>query len=515
MMLFALALASAGSHGLVYDRLADRLAAHGTIGKVVAGLADRMVDVRVGPSTDEPDDSDDGDSGDADETVHLEVIPPIPPLPPEAPRAPLAPGAPRPPGLPGAMMSGDEQHMMDAQRRVFEVTRRSADAARRGADAQRKVHDFRFEFHTDERTLPLFSETGKDIPTADLLQRIASTAGWSMTIVGSPGEKVSIDVKNVDPRQALRTVLQQSGAMGVLKRERLVVVASPDKGSGGLFIEQRSKHDSSLHGPHSEIGPKNDLVRIFQGDVTVPQGTVVQGDVVCVGGSIELEPGSVVQGDVNAVLGSVTVDQGALVLGQAVSVLGVVDVARGGQVMGEHVQIGLGKIFRTRSRRGSFFSHLGPFGFFPTLALFALVYLLGLLALRMWPERVQLVGHAMFESPLRSFVIGFLCWLLLVPTVVLLAISIVGIPLLPLLPIAIFLSIVLGLSSLALRLGEALPAGPGQRFVPPAALGMGMTVMLLLAFVPWLGVSMLALLQFFALGAAVGSRYGRALPPHV
>ena len=68
---------------------------------------------------------------------------------------------------------------------------------------------------------------------------------------------------------------------------------------------------------------------------------------------------------------------------------------------------------------------------------------------------------------------------------------------------------------MALRIGEALPAGPGQRFVPPAALGMGMAVLLLVAFVPWLGISILALLQFFALGASVGSRFGRALPPHV
>ena len=96
----------------------------------------------------------------------------------------------------------------------------------------------------------------------------------------------------------------------------------------------------------------------------------------------------------------------------------------------------------------------------------------------------------------------------------LLAISIVGIPLIPLLPVIIFLSIVIGLSSFALRIGESLPAGPGQRFVPPAALGMGMAVLMLVAFVPWLGISILALLQFFALGASVGSRFGRALPPH-
>src|SRR5207237_6041706 len=199
----------------------------------------------------------------------------------------------------------------------------------------------------------------------------------------------------------------------------------------------------------------------------------------------------------------------------AVAVLGTVDVARGAQVMGEHVNVGLGKFFnRGSTRHRGWLTGLGPFGLFPTVALFALMYLFGLVVLRMWPDRVRNVGFAMFENPVRSFTVGFLCWLLLLPLVVLLAISIVGIPLIPLLPVIIFLSIVMGLSSFALRIGEALPAGPGQRFVPPAALGLGMVVLLLLAFVPWLGVSILALLRFFALGASVSSRFGRALPPH-
>jgi uncharacterized membrane protein len=269
------------------------------------------------------------------------------------------------------------------------------------------------------------------------------------------------------------------------------------------------------HGTRRHNG--RDVVRVFQGDLELQQGQIVQGDVVCVGGSIEVTPGSVVQGDAVAVGGSVRVDEGALVMGQAVSLLGSVDVVPGGQVMGEHVVVGFGKLFSRSSRSArhhAWLTGLGPFGLFPTIALFALMYLIGLVVLRMWPERVRNVGFAMFENPVRSFTVGFLCWLLLLPLVVLLAISLVGIPLIPLLPVIVFLSIVIGLSSFALRIGESLPAGPGQRFVPPAALGMGMAVLLLVAFVPWLGVSILALLQFFALGAAVSSRYGRALPPH-
>jgi len=336
-----------------------------------------------------------------------------------------------------------------------------------------------------------------------------------MTLVGAPKEKIDIDLRNVDSREALRQVLKEGGAMGVLKNDKLVVVASPDPHTAGMLIERTESSRHMRHSGHRGLQRGRDMVKVFQGDLTVPAGKVVQGDVVCVGGSVELEAGSVVQGDAVAVAGSVNVDEGALVMGQAVAVLGSVDVARGAQVMGEHVQVGVGKLFGgSTSRHRGWLTGLGPFGLFPTIALFALIYLVGLLVLRMWPDRVRNVGFAMFENPVRSFTVGFLCWLLLLPLIVLLAISIVGIPLIPLLPVIIFLSIVIGLSSFALRIGESLPAGPGQRFVPPAALGMGMAVLMLVAFVPWLGISILALLQFFALGASVGSRFGRALPPH-
>ena len=510
MSIAALLIAASASHGLLYETVLDQLSQHGAHGaqaamsKAFAGLADSMITLDV--SSDEDKDAKDA-ADDPDDVERLEVIPPAPPAPPVAPLPPIPPLGPD--------ASAAEQRAHDQRVQARDRAQAALDRAQAAVDRAHGT-SIHLELHREaEPPLPPFSETAKQVGTVDLLHRIARTAGWSMTLVGSPRETVDIDVKDADPREALRQVLKQSGAMGVLKRDRLVVVASPGESTSGLLVEQSSRHGKRHGGGSTRGSGSNDITRIFQGDITVPQGTVVQGDVVCVGGSIELEPGSVVQGDAVAVMGSVTVDEGALVLGQGVAVLGEVDVRRGAQVMGEHVQIGLGRLFSHSRRSHSFLSSLGPFGLFPTLALFALTYLLGLLGLRMWPDRVRMVGHAFFESPVRSFFIGFLCWLLLLPLVVLLCISIVGILLLPLLPVVIFLSIVLGLSSFALTLGESLPAGPGQRFVPPAALGMGMAVLLLLGLVPWLGISLLALLQFFALGAAVGSRFGRALPPHV
>jgi uncharacterized membrane protein len=450
----------------------ERFGGHGAMGKVMGGLADKVITLKITSADDEEGSGDANNDSDTDEGSDLEILPPIPPVPPIPPIPPVP-----------------------------------------------KVRKFQVRADPDSgqpRDLPRFTEKARNVPTADVLHRIAQTAGWSITLVGSPKERIDVDVKDADPREALRQVLKQSGSMGVLKSDKLVVVATPDaQGAAGMLIEKTSP--SRRNGVRLSKGSSRrgtgEIVRVLQGDLTVRQGQVVQGDVVCVGGSIEMEPGSVVQGDTVAVGGGVSVSQGALVMGQAVAVLGSIDVEPGGQVMGEKVVVGVGNLW-PRSKHRGWLTSLGPFGLFPTIALFALTYLIGLVVLRMWPDRVRNVGFALFENPVRSFTVGFLCWLLLLPLVVLLAISIVGIPLIPLLPVIIFLSIVIGLSSFALRIGEALPAGPGQRFVPPAALGMGMAVLLLVAFVPWLGISILALLQFFALGASVGSRFGRALPPH-
>jgi uncharacterized membrane protein len=468
MLLLALSIffGSGSGSGALLDRVISHVASHSAVGRAMDKIS-----LHFAPNPIVIDTDDDNDS-DSDEE-------PAEPATPAAPAAPVAPVAPH--GI----------HIMSGKN----------------------------SFHFDVDDSPSSEETsrvtiaGKNLATLDVLHRIAQAGGWSMTLVGSPKDKVDLDLKDVEPREALKALLTQSGALGVLKGDKLVVVAAPDANTKGSLIEPSGSHRSS----RSRRGKKNslDMVRVFH-DVTIEEGQVVQGDIVCFACSVELQSGSIVQGGVVTFGGNIQVHQGALIVGESVALAGAVDVDRGGQVMGEIVNAGPRSLFGVShpSKRG-WLTSLGPFGLFPTLALFAIFYLVGLLVLRMWPERVRNVGHAMFENPVRSFTVGFLCWLLLLPLVVLLCISIVGILLIPLLPVVVFISIDMGLSAFALKVGESLPAGPGQRFVPPAALGMGMAVLLLVAFVPWLGISMLALLQFFALGSSVGSRFGRALPPHV
>jgi len=477
------------------EKLAQGESAQGGLGerlikRLVGGLAGQLFDFQVtrgpgngtaqgAPSAGERDDSDksddDADTDDADTDDDAEIHVNVESLDGGGvsigigPRVPKPPRPPVPPTLPPLPAASDSP----------EGHRATITEHARGASSVELLHD------------------------------IASAAGWSLTLVGVGRDKIDVDFEDLEPAEALRRVLLQANCMGVLRGDKLAVIPGTQGHSAGLLVEQRGGGGDSSRGRAGKHS--GDLVKVG-GDLVVTSGTVVEGDAVAVLGSVEVEPGAVVQGSAAAIGGSVEVRPGGVVLGDSVALLGENAVEHGGQVLGDHVQVGLGRLFSDAPvRHRSFVSRIGPFGLFPTLALFAVVYLVGLCALRLWPERMRAMGGTLLETPLRSFVIGFLLWLLFVPVLILLVVSVVGMLLVPLLPLAVALSVMLGACALALKIGEALPAGEGQRFVPPAALGMGLTAMLLVSLVPWVGAPLLVLVLFVAPGAVIGSRFGRAL----
>src|SRR6266850_5963866 len=207
----------------------ERLGPHGAMGKLMGGLADKVITLKITSADDEQGSGDADDDSDTDEGSDLEVLPPIPPVPP----VPPTPPAPR-------------------------------------------VRKFQVQVDPDSgqpRELRRFTEKARNVPTADVLHRIAQTAGWSITLVGSPKERIDVDVKDADPREALRQVLKQSGSMAVLKSDKLVVVATPDaEGAAGMLIEKSSP--SRRNGVRLSKGSRHgtgEIVRVLQGDLTVQQ----------------------------------------------------------------------------------------------------------------------------------------------------------------------------------------------------------------------------------------------------
>ncbi|MGC4085905.1 MAG: hypothetical protein QM736_28205 [Vicinamibacterales bacterium] len=180
----------------------------------------------------------------------------------------------------------------------------------------------------------------------------------------------------------------------------------------------------------------------IDGDVVAVGGAVrvdgrVRGDVVAVGGNVTLGPRSIIDGDVTAVGGPLHRSPGAIVRGKAQEVsLGGIDLSRWTwqrNPVGEW----------WRSMLGSAFAFVG------TLVRIAVLCLFTLLVVLFGREYMERAGAVAASASFKAGAVGFAAQVLFLPllviTVVVLVMTIVGIPLILLLPF-----VVLGIALVAL-----------------------------------------------------------------
>lgn len=208
---------------------------------------------------------------------------------------------------------------------------------------------------------------------------------------------------------------------------------------------------------------RGDRVR-FGGDITVDRNERLEGDVVALGGSLDVQ--GEVTGDAVAIGGTLTLGPEAAVRGDVVAVGGAMNRAPGARIDGEIVEVGRGARGLRRGSWfpvifGSFWSRLGSLA--ATGIRIGLLVLLGLIAVAVGRSPIERIAARTAESPLRSGLVGLLAEILFLPvlilTVVVLAVSIVGIPLLALVPFAILLLMLValvGFVGLAFQIGSRL-----------------------------------------------------------
>ena len=277
------------------------------------------------------------------------------------------------------------------------------------------------------------------------------------------------------------------------------------------------------------------------GDITVKEGEAVGSDVVAVLGTIHVN--GRVDGDVVAVGGSVSLGPKAVVRGGVTSVGGAIERASGSQVGGEINEVRIaspsfGPVVRMRPwREWTWFSN--PFGasadLVGTLVRVGLLGLVAALIVALVPGPVRRVADRASAEPWRAGLVGLAAQLLFVPllvlTVVVLAVSIIGIPLLLLVPfglVAVFFGFLLGFAGAGCAIGELI----GRRSSPSAqslivslvvglAVVFGLTVLarvgglaglpmqILLSVVLFVGFLIEYLAWTVGFGAVLLSRFGR------
>jgi hypothetical protein len=209
-----------------------------------------------------------------------------------------------------------------------------------------------------------------------------------------------------------------------------------------------------------------DTVRIG-GSVVVESDELVRGDVVVIGGSADID--GEVAGDAVVIGGSMRLGPNAFVRGDSVLVGGSLDRDPAARVLGEQVGVGdfaqLAQLGRLRPEGGMTTWRAG--GLVGTLLRVVLLALGALLVVTLGGRHVDAIAGRVAREPLRAGFVGFLGEVLFVPllltTVVVLTVSIIGIPLLLLMPFAVVLLLVVllvGFTGVAAQVGRVT----GDRF---------------------------------------------------
>jgi hypothetical protein len=251
------------------------------------------------------------------------------------------------------------------------------------------------------------------------------------------------------------------------------------------------------------------------GDAVALGGSVtvnghVSGGVVAMGGGVHLGPNAVVEGDVVAVGGEVTKDEGAEVGGDQTS-------------SGALASLGIDRLMQRITKDAAKMSggtpsedsghhpwlrgwHFGLPGF---LLRFAFLFFVGLMLMVFAPTRMHQIEADLKNEPIKCGLVGLVGFVALIPLLIMLAITIVGLLVVPVVLFLACLGVAMGMSALANEIGMRLPIFRGRK-TQALILAVGTLVLLLVAKVPYLGPLAIAVLMTIAFGAAIRTRFGQA-----
>lgn len=374
----------------------------------------------------------------------------------------------------------------------------------------------------------------------DALAAVAAKVGldYVAPAAGPGGDvRMTLSMKRRPGREALETILEVAGMRASIRGGMLVVSAEPAEPPAEQAAAQvesepvpqpapaaapqafpqaaatpeppaqpdddQGRHRRRHDGKRRELVRFGEPLRVEAGEV-VDQAVAVGGpltiagtvleDAVCVGGPVTLEPTAVVEGDVVSVGGSVDVQPGATIHGDRVGIGGPM-----GGIVGRIVSGGAANDVPIW-----LFAILGVVS---ALVRAAVILLIGLLVISFLPERCERVRDHLVRRPGRSALAGLIMALAVVPLCILLAVTVIGIPLIPIAGLFLFLLMVLGGTAFASWLGDKLPIFRGRKS-QFGALALGTAVVFLVSLIPVVGGIAVAAVSFVSAGAALLSKLG-------
>ena len=332
----------------------------------------------------------------------------------------------------------------------------------------------------------------------DALSALAKQAGWTLVVTApesATSRALTLQVSKKPAGEVLELVLEAgalraSFADGVLRVRPDAATIESRQSWRERRRERRGRGSERVVFGHSlTVGADEtiDKAVAIGGSVTIAGH--VQRDTVAIGGSVTLLPGARVEGDAVAIGGSVSVDPAATLEGDSVSMGGTIPTTIGSAT---RWVVGGGRGMRS---------------LFSRTARAVLVYVIALLIAAAFPGALSRVKTYLVDRPGLSALGGLAIIFGFVPLCVLLAVTIVGIPLIPVAVLLLLALLFFGFTVSAGWLGERMPILHDK--TPVKTVALGGVVLALVGLVPWVGTAVVVLSAAFPAGAALLSRFGR------
>lgn len=243
----------------------------------------------------------------------------------------------------------------------------------------------------------------------------------------------------------------------------------------------------------------------FGEDVRVAAGERIAGPVIAIGGSIEVE--GLIAGPAISIGGAVTLGPKARVQGPVMSLGGKTVRSQGARIEGPIVDLPGSKAL---GKTAALFAYIG--------AASAAIYVIAKASAGVGWIVLSVVLVALFPKSLRQTkdhldrkfpecaIAGLIAWPALGIISITLFVSIIGIPLVPLLLTLAAAAFVWGFSAIAYLLGERLSMGRWKN--PFASMVVGMLILKLLQWVPIVQWVVFSFVAIVGVGASILSRFG-------
>ena len=261
-------------------------------------------------------------------------------------------------------------------------------------------------------------------------------------------------------------------------------------------------------------GHVHEAVVVIGGNLEV-NGEVGEA-VVAIFGNIHIKPGAIIHQDAVAILGSISAEPGTKIGSDTVAIGGKLDIADSASIKGEKVNVGLPGPLGDVQWLKDWFRYcvfearpLAPqVGFVWVIAtVFFLIYLLIAAA---FPHPVQVCVEDLDRRPATLFLMGLLTKLLVPFLIAILAVTGVGLIVVPFIGVALLLCAIVGKVALIEWLGFKLGRSFGGGLQKPLlAFLLGIILITLLYIIPVVGFLTFVVLSVWGLGSGVTAAFSR------